>query len=403
MKIFLVLSLASLTSVCFARPQYAVRKKINDCTACHFNPAGGGARNIFGKASGSRSFEVGTYSKQDLFSVDYRAININTTEGKNKNPNGSGIMTSSATAAVPVVQEEDGSEVHAIASYDLGGFGGGARETYARFTTNSNGGVKPQSVVVGKFNIPFGLLTDEHRTYTRKGSNTSLNSFEMGAMISGNLHYAFHYDFAYVEGYQKNAGYPDAGNNYGVVLNLRYNFNNSPVFVGLSGLYNKGQIDSSTGEARKNDPWASSLYTAVSLDHLTNRTIKGSVLAEVVLAHNFNRPEYNSGIGYFVNATDSPTYYNEILDKHSLGAMLRLDIDLSNKWSTFYKIDMFAPDEENMKDQFLLNSFGFKYWYNSNVDVDFRFEQTEVRRDGIEDTGVSASKNKFLVIGRIWI
>jgi len=404
MKNILVgLFLLLLVNLSFARPQYAVRKKINDCMACHFNPAGGGARNVFGKAAGSKTGKIGYYSKQDLISIDYRMINMNTTEKKNENPNGSGIMTSNATAAVPVMHEDDGSEVHAVASYDLGGFGPGARETYARFSTNSNGGLKPQSVVIGKFNIPFGLLTDEHRTYTRKQSNTGLNSFEMGVMVSGNPHYSFHYDFAYVEGYQKNAGYPDAGNNYGAVLNLRYNFNNSPVFVGLSGLYNKGQIDSSTSEARENDPWAASLYSALSLDHMTKKFLKGSLLAEIVLAHNFNRPEYNSGLGYFINATESPTYYAEVQDKHSLGAMLRLDIDLSKKWSVFYKLDAFAPDQNHLKDQFLINSIGFKYWYNSNVDIDVRAETTEIRRDGIEETGVSASKDKILILGRIWI
>jgi hypothetical protein len=172
----------------------------------------------------------------------------------------------------------------------------------------------------------------------------------------------------------------------------------------MSGLYNKGQINNETpAEIREEDPWAASLYSAVSLDHLTNRFLKGSFLAEVVVAHHFNRSVFNKNIGYFVDAAKSSTYNDEIQDKHSIGAMMRLDLDLSNKWSVFYKIDAFAPDEENLKDQFLINTIGFKYWYNSNVDIDMRAETTEIRREGIEDTGVSASKDKILIIGRIWI
>ncbi|MBT4793486.1 MAG: hypothetical protein HON90_18075 [Halobacteriovoraceae bacterium] len=403
MKLVFVIALFVISFESMSRPQYAVRRKINDCTACHFNPSGGGARNLFGKTVGSRNHKMGKLSKQDLFSIDYRAVSINTAKAKNDNPNGSGIMTSNATAALPVAQEDDGSEVHAVASYDFGGFGSAARETYAKFTTTSNGGIVPKSVLVGRFNIPFGLLTDEHRTYTKKQTNTSINVFEMGAMISGNPHYAFHYDLAMVEGYQKNAGYPSAGNDYGVVLNLRYNFNNSPVFVGASGLYNKGQVNSTTGEIRDEDPWAAALYAAVSLDHITNKKLKGSFITEVVLAHHFNRPEFNSGLSYFVNKTDSATYYAEIQDKHSLGLMARLDLDITEKWSLFYKVDSFAPDEEHLKDQFLLSTIGAKYWYNSNVDIDVRYEKTEIKREGIEETKVSASKDKFLIIGRIWI
>lgn len=387
----------------FSRPQYAIRNKLNDCTACHFNPSGGGARNVFGKSNGSRKFKIGPYSKQDLFSLDYRAASINSTKAKNENPNGTGIMTSNATAAIPVVQEEDGSEIHAVASYDLGGFGAGARETYARFTTSSFGGLSPQNIVFGKFNIPFGLLTEEHRSYTNKQTNTGSNNFEMGVMFSGNPHYSFHYDLAFVEGYQKGAGYPDAGNNYGVVLNLRYNFNNSPLYVGLSGLYNKGQINSETGEIREFEPWAVSTHSALSLDHLTGKILKGSLLAEFVVAHNFNRPEFNSGIGYFINPTESAAYYSEVQDKHSFGAKLRLDLDLSKRWSVFYKLDAFAPDHEHLKDQFLLTSLGLKFWYKSNVDIDLRLEKAEIKRAGIEETGVSASKDKILALARIWL
>ena len=403
MKALPPLVLMLIIPTVFARPQYAVRHKIIDCMSCHYNSAGGGARNRFGKSAGSKDFKMSELSKQDIFSADIRAMNLNTTEKKNQNSNGSGIMTSNATAALPITYNDDGSEVHAVASYDFGGFGPGARETYLRFTTDSNGDLKPQSVIIGKFNIPFGLLTDEHRTYTRKQTNSSLNKFEMGAMISGNPHYAFHYDLAYVEGYQKSAGYPDAGNNYGAVLNLRYNFNNSPVFIGLSGVYNKGQVNSSTGDIRENDPWATSLYSAFSLDHISNKFLRGSILAEVVLAHNFNRPEYNSALSDFINSKESPTYYNEIIDKHSVGAMVRIDLELSKRWSVFYKYDAFAPDQEHIKDRYTIDSTGFKYWYNANIDLDIRFEKTDIKREGIKETGVNASKDKVLILGRVWI
>jgi len=402
MRFFIILFLLSFVSAAFARPQYAVRKKIISCSACHFNPAGGGARNIFGKAVGSRTFPMGLNSKQDYFSFDFRAININTTEEREKNPNGSGIMTSNVSAAIPVNVLDNGSTTYAVAAYDLGGFGPGARETYARFSPANSDDSLPMYVVVGKFNIPFGLLTDEHRTYTRKQTNTDYNKFEMGFMLSGTPHHSFHYDIALVEGYQKAAAYPSAGDNRGYVFNLRYNFNQSPVILGLSGLYNEGQVDSN-GKTRNGNPMAAAVYTAVSLDHITNKRIEGSWLLEISMAKNYNRSEYNSSMSYFINPTQSSTYYNEILDKKSIGMMTRFDIDLSKSWASFYKLDIFAPDKEYFKDHFLIHSVGFKYWYSANVDIDLRYEKAKIGRDGIAETGVSAAKDKILIIGRMWL
>ena len=84
MKIFIALIFLGITSLSFARPQYAVRRKVNDCMACHFNPAGGGARSIFGKSVTARGGKLGYYSKQDLISADFRMVNINKTKKKNE-------------------------------------------------------------------------------------------------------------------------------------------------------------------------------------------------------------------------------------------------------------------------------------------------------------------------------
>ncbi len=394
MKILSLAFLLFLSSEIWARPQYAVRRKLVNCMSCHFNPAGGGPRNIFGKSVAFRSHKPGVFSKQDLVSVDYRAVSINTAKAKNENPNGEGIMTSTVSGAVPVVQNDDGSDIHAIATYDFGGFAPKARETYARFTGTSEG-----VLTVGRFNIPFGLVTDEHRTYIRKMTKTDLNMFEMGMMYSDTPVGGLHYDLAVVNGYQNAGGLPDAGNNYGVVANIRTNFNSSPVMLGLSGLYNKGQINPTTGQIRENDPWALSVYGGFSLEKL----VPGSFVAEVSYAHNFNRPEYNPNLGYFINAVESPTYYAEVQDKHAVGLMSRIDINFTQKWTLFYKVDAFAPDQEHMKDIFLLNSLGMRHWYSSNVDIDFRYEHAEIRREGLEDTGTRAGMSKFLILGRIWI
>ncbi len=158
-----------VTPSILAKPQYAVRTKQISCTACHYSPSGGGPRRFFGKGYGSHGLGTGVYNNTELVTADIRAISMYMTKKTSKNANGSGIMSTTIGAGVPIIKNEDGSQFHAVINYEAGGFGpNGAKETYVRYEAGSEVGFKPQHITVGKFLIPFGLLTDEHRTYTKK-------------------------------------------------------------------------------------------------------------------------------------------------------------------------------------------------------------------------------------------
>jgi hypothetical protein len=74
--IILPIFFLSSLSVALARPQYAVKRGIVSCTACHYSSAGGGTKNIFGKAVASHNLGRGRYSNQDLVSMDLRFFQV---------------------------------------------------------------------------------------------------------------------------------------------------------------------------------------------------------------------------------------------------------------------------------------------------------------------------------------
>lgn len=394
--ILTVLIAANIYSVVHAKPQYAVRTKQISCTSCHYSPSGGGPRRLFGKAYGSHALGSGVYSSNELLTADIRAVSMYMTKETSKNANGSGIMSTTIGAGVPIVTNEDGSEYHAVINYEAGGFGpNGTKETFVRYQSSLDEGFSPQHITVGKFIIPFGLLTDEHRTFTKKQSNTSINSYEFGAMFSGNIKSNLHYDIAIVEGFQKNAGIPDKEIKWGTVANVRWNPGFSSLMLGASATFNKSLV--------RKSPWAAVAYSMLSLDEFTNSTIKGSFISELVLAQHFNNEANNSLISEFVNSSSSESYYNEIEGKKSLGALVRFDIELTKKLNSFYKLNLMALDKANLKDYYMRNSIGLKYYINSNIDVEGRFEIAKIRRAGIAETKVAASRsNRLIMLGHVW-
>lgn len=372
-----------------ARPQYMVKRQINSCTACHFSPAGGGPRNIFGKAAGQKQLERGLYSGQDLISSDIKALYISSVKDTHSNMNGAGLMSATVSGAIPLIQYSDGQRGDLIATYDFGEFGTGSREIYMHWQTTSIKGIKPKNIIVGKLNIPFGLLTDEHRTYVRMQSYSSLNQFEFGGMFSGDPTAKSHYDLAIVQGFQKSGASPKNGLNWGIVPNIRTYLGDLPIYIGASWLYFKSGTSKS--------PWAASLYSAAAI------TQNFSIISEVVLTQHFND---NNVIGNFLPRFVSPTtnqsYYNDIVDKKSVGALVRFDYDVDQRLTLFYKADVLAPDKRHLKDYYIMNGIGFRYWFNSNMDIDVRYEKAIVRRQGIKQSGVYASKDRVLSVARIW-
>jgi archaellum component FlaG (FlaF/FlaG flagellin family) len=385
---FIALSLVVIGTKTYARPQYAAAKGINDCTACHFSPAGGGPKTVFGKITGSHGFAPAPKSMKDMISGEVRAMALSTTKEVEKNSAGISIMAGNLTGAVDIVDNKEGT-THLVATYDFLGYSAQAQQAFLRWQSKKRKNFTPQHIVAGKFNIPFGLLTDEHRTYIRQQTYSSENLYELGAMISGTLSDSIHYDLALVQGFQQGNAFPGTGIQWGVVPNLRMMFATAHTYIGLSGLYYKNNVADS--------PVAAAAYI------VSAPTAKLTVMFEVDYAKNMNDSSIiGNYLSKFVDSSLSSTYYNDLIKRESLGALLRFDYSINNKWAIFNKTDFLAPDQRYLKDFYINNGIGFKYFINSNMDIDARFEKTYIARDGIKETGVSVGKDRILVLGHAW-
>ena len=129
-----------------------------------------------------------------------RAI-LTTTGEVRQSRNGLGLMEVLGAVNVPVVEDKS-SATNFVASYYFGAFSQavGLRDTYLRWQHKDSQLL--EYVTVGKFTAPFGLLTDEHRTYARWQTRSTWNNYNMGAMLSGELTQGLHWDFAVVNGFQ---------------------------------------------------------------------------------------------------------------------------------------------------------------------------------------------------------
>ena len=376
-----------------ARPQYAVKSGSVNCIMCHQSPAGGGPRNVYGKIYASRGLGMGKHSSTDLYAAEVRAIGSWKTEDTSKNNNGFSIMNSTVSTAVPVLTNADGTNYKAIGSYDFQGYTrDSSAELYFRHENNSATGFKPKHIIVGKFNVPFGLFTEEHRTYTKKQVNNSLNQYDIGGMISGDIISSTHYDFALTQGYHNFKGSDaDSETTWSTTLNLRQLL--GPMYVALSGIYTKSLVRPS--------PWAISLNSAINISFLSS-----TLLIEAVVAKNYNNTDNNeeiarTGFG-FIDSTKEATYLADIANKQSAGIYLRWDFDVKKDLVAFYKLDGFAPDKNHLRDYYLKHTVGARYFINSNMDVDIRYEATDVKRAQSELAGVWASKDAVLVLAHAW-
>ena len=242
MKLFLVLILVLNATPAFARPEYALKTKQN-CTACHVNPWGGGPKTVYGKFYGSKDYKPLETSTTDLFSADMRAIAYYPS-GPSKTTNGIALMEVAPSANVPLTKSDADSDFRAVATYNFSPLQSGAREAYIRWQPNSQDDHALMShVMFGRFNSPFGLLTDEHRTYTRLQTNMTLNNYEMGVAFSGNILDSLHYDLAFCNDFQNGGGaFTNGDISYGEVLNLRWNPSSLPFFLGASQNYQHSLI-----------------------------------------------------------------------------------------------------------------------------------------------------------------
>lgn len=388
---FLIFGLILSSYQAQARIEYALTNRIVTCTACHVSPFGGGPRYLDGKLFGSRKDEPSKLSFQDKWSLDARLISYYP-EGGNESRQGTALMTTSVGANIPIKKNANGGEQRFVGVYSLGVVQQGPRDIYGQWMSKART-ENPVYVQVGRFNIPFGLLTDEHRTYTKLLTRTEIFDYEIGASFSGDIKGGLHYDFAVTNGFQSGGTFnantsakPDATS--ATFGNVRWMPSFLPLLIGLSA----GEHQRLPQYSR---PVAVTAYAALSLDRLTKNYLSGSIMAEVVQARHWSDPAINPNINrYFIPA--AYTAYVETVDREAAQAWLaQMDINLTNRLVFQYKYDRLTFVPRYTRDRFERNGVGLKYFVDANLTFWTRYEYASVGRSEIIGSNVFSEVNAF--------
>ena len=349
----------------FARPEYALQIMTNRCTTCHVHPAGGGHRNLTGKAFGPKPAPLESFSQQDLFSFDFRTIFYTPAQKKHRETakTGLGVMTALPSISIPF-HKVKGKEWRFVYSHNLGGFPGSAyREAFLRVQLYQDFRLYPQYIVFGRFTAPFGLLDDEHRSYIRQQTKTSWNDKEIGLLLSGDWSPTLHYDFAIVNG-EQTAG-AGLGSNlhsiWGGLVNMRALFTNLGWMLGASASYYTTEQSSS----------ALSVYQNLSLGHLTKNRLPGNLVAEAVLAHKMN---HHISSKFFSEGSKSQ-YRKDVLESNSLGYKVQWNYNFLSDWKFIFKYDHLILDIDYTGDSYRRYGFGLRRFFNNQVSAQIRYEK----------------------------
>lgn len=385
--ITLALNLIFLEST-FARPQYAATSSINSCTMCHTSPTGGGFRNLMGKSFAFKGYEPSKFASQEWVSADVRAI-YSKSENSDKNSGGMDIMTGVLSLNIPIMDlTKDQPEARLIYSHNITGNAVAARrEVYLRlkFRQEYEASFKPQYLMVGRFHLPFGLMTDEHRTYTKMQSKSSWNDFGIGAMISSNVTNTLHYDLAVVNDKPDSSGggfAAERATTWGGVVNLRWAPESKFVPVlGVSYSYYDKK------EAELKEASAGAVYSIFPLSNFTGGLIDGSLSVEYSEAQQMNN-------GYIKGFFD-PALMTANVDSRSKAWLAQLDYNLTDRFILTYKFDDFTPSKDFSSDYYSRHGFGFSYYFGPNMLIKSRYETTKVKHSNKSTDGSRGALEGF--------
>lgn len=386
--------LGSLSQTAHARPEYAVQLGMVNCTACHVSPTGGGHRNVNGKLFGTRNLETGETTKTDLYYADLRAMAYYPT-GSSTIKNGLAMMEAIPSVNIPVIRSNE-STLRAVMGYSLGVSAVGARDIYLQWQLGQDAENRfLKYFKMGRFVAPFGLLTDEHRTYTRIQSKTSINDYEMGFSASGDPLDSVHYDLALTQGFQSGGMLISGDMTYALTGNIRWEPFRLPFFVGTS-------LAGHRASKIKDLPYAWSVYEALSIDRLTGNRVSGSLLAEVSMARGWNDATRNPILNAHFLASD-PAFAAAIADSTSLGFYVLANWDIHPRWRLFYKFDEIALDRRYLGDAFIRHGAGVRIVLNGYTHVQVRYEATQVGRAAIKPNSVLGAVNDVMATLHFWL
>lgn len=401
----LLFAVTILPRVSEARPEYAAREKLS-CIQCHVTPWGGGPRTVLGKVYGSHLYPPGKFSNQDLVSFSLRTIGYYPTNISLQNSTqGVGTMEAAVTgnAAVIDAKKDENGELRAVATYNVSpvaSSGAQLREGYARYGVDLDDPDKDWELIVGHFYVPFGLLTDEHRTYTRIQTDMTINNYDTGVALSHDLPHQFHVDIAAVNEFQTGGDFNTGDITVGTVANVRWNPASLPFLLGASANYQHMDFTPS--------PYGSSVYAVVSVDRITHDAVSGSLEFERVDAKNWNNPIVNTGginpslSQFFIPASDS-SYQTAVNGTHSVGYYALAKYWPMPKLNFVYKLDYLKLDSACPSDAFWRHGFGLEYFLNSNMNIDLRGEIISVGRKEISGSNVLAAQTDVFALLRLWL
>lgn len=367
-----------------AYPEYAARYNVNSCTACHFSPAGGGPRNQYGKLFGAHGFKINPWLSQDYISADFRALYYSPDNKESKG--GIAIMSGSFAGHAHLDEQKRIFLMleHNIAGLSAAPFG----NAYALFDISPE--KRPgffDSLLIGRFRIPFGLMTDEHRTYTRIQTATEWFTFETGLMLSGSPTKNLHYDFALLNGDRAGGqSFATAGaNHWGSLLNIRWM--PGPFILGssanLSNFENAGQ-----GPASRE---AISFYSVISLGRWTNSQIPMNLKLEYVTAKG-----RNSGLGRgFVS---DAAYAQALENESSQGLLTWVDYQIAENLTLIYKYDFLIPDKNFPADRYERHGAGFRWNIGPNTILQTRAEWARATPPSEKNASATGGQNAIFAL-----
>jgi hypothetical protein len=374
-----------------ARPEYSLEQK-SHCSACHITPYGGGQRNQFGKTFGMRGYSVTDEKLDRDLSIDARFAGYYATQETSKR-SGFAVM-STVVSGVKSLEESD-VPLSFVAAYDLGSLNSGLREAYAIWPLKQH--QDSVSVMVGKFQAPFGLLTDEHRTYTRMLTMTSNQEFETGINLSAIAMRVFQLDLAAVNGFQSGGKYTEGDVTQGLIGNLRYNSTVLPIMLGTSYAFHQRR------EVEPKVLRAYSGYLGVTFKNITNGYLPLTITGEKVLASQFTDPTFNRYINrYFIPIEGFDGYMADIADKQSTAEFLQARLTISPKLALLYKYDRLLLDKEFPGDAYQRHGYGIDHRINKAINFQLRHEKAIVGREGINTANSVAARDAFIAVVHVW-
>lgn len=369
----------------FARPEYALERSSN-CTMCHVLPTGAGPRTMAGKIFGSKLWPPADSSRQDLIYADFRAEYLQPEIMPATKTNGLGLMVSALSVNYPVYTHEH-SSLRFVATHEMGTLASsaGSREQVVLWGLSSPSRFMPNYIMVGKFYQPFGILTDEHRTYTKMMYPSAVRDFEMGVMAAWDLKAGFHLDLAATNGFQSAGGFTSNEETRALIGNLRWISN--PLMFGFSYARH-------TSEHKANQtPEAKVAYYGFNLWKLF---LTGEVLNTI----GWND---NTRVGGFFYGPSGSAYKATVDGKSAIGFQNQLRYNWSDNLAFLIRFDQYTPDIDRTGDSFLRTGFGTRWYFDSNASIDLRYESTQNRIAPLQSDTSKANDNIYFAHFRFWL